>query len=278
MLKLEQLESMDNLVSLVKTLQMIIGNDDMAITVTDKEKLIAYIPGRTIKLPVNIGMKLNPRWGVAQAMQKREVIRQIMPKEVLGIVYRAICTPVQDNDGKVVGCVGISMSIDRQHQLMEMADILSESLSEIGKGVEDIAANAQDLAKSNIDVTNSAVKTKQEIMNTQKVLDIIKGISQRSNMLGINAAIESAKAGEYGRGFSVVADEIRKMSSGSHEAVKDVQSILLTSMHNVEKIVQEIEHNSLGIQHQAAAVEQINASIEELTAMSSTLASLSKQL
>lgn len=160
---------------------------------------------------------------------------------------------------------------------MEMADTLSVSLSEISNGVEDIAINAQDLAKSNVEVSDSASQTQTEINETHKVLDIIKDIAQRSNMLGINAAIESAKAGEAGRGFSVVADEIRKISNGSQDAVKEVQKILLSSIGNVSRIVGEIENNSLDIQQQAAAVEQINASIQELTAISNTLATISRE-
>lgn len=200
-----------------------------------------------------------------------------MPETVYGITYRSICTPIMDSDGNAVGSIGFNVSLDRQQKLMEMADTLSESLKEISKGVEEISKNAQELSESNGSVTDSATKVQSDMKETHKVMDIVKDIAQRSNMLGINAAIESAKAGEFGRGFGVVADEIRKLSSGSQNAIKDVQLILSNTTKSVRGIVDDVIRNSSGVQQQAAAVEEINASIEELTAISDMLATYSKE-
>ncbi|KOA18272.1 putative sensory transducer protein YfmS [Clostridium homopropionicum DSM 5847] len=278
MISLEQIGSLDNIVKVSNVFKTIFGDEDIAITISDREKLIQYIPGKSIIFPTKIGDLLKPEWAIAKAMENKKRMVIEMPKEIFSFVYRATSTPIVDKKGQVVGCIATAVSLDRKYKLMEMAETLSKSLSEISKSIEDIASNAQELAKSNIEATDSAVKTGSQINETHKVLDIIKGIAQRSNMLGLNAAIESAKAGEAGRGFSVVADEIRKLSSGSQDAVKDVQKILMTSMKNVGSIVNEIESNSLSIQQQAAAAEQINASVEELTAISNTLASLSREL
>lgn len=278
MIRLDQIGTLENIINLSNVLKTILGDEDIAITISDREKLIHYIPGKSIKFPLKIGDLLDPEWAISKAMKNKKRMVVEMPKEIFSFVYRATSTPIVDDKEQIVGCIATSVSLKRKYQLMEMAETLSESLSEISKGIEDIAKNAQDLAKTNIEVTDSAAKTKSDINETHKVLDIIKAIARRSNMLGLNAAIESAKAGEAGRGFSVVSDEIRKLSSGSQDAVKDVQKILMTSVENVGKIVDEIEHNSLGVQQQAAAVEEINASVEELTEVLNTLNSLSHEL
>lgn len=277
MIRLEEIGSLENLASLIKIIQVIIGNDDILIVVSDTEKVIEYFQGGSFQLPGEVGMKLDKRWGISKAMQKKESIITIMPETVYGITYRSICTPIMDSDGNAVGSIGFNVSLDRQQKLMEMADTLSESLKEISKGVEEISKNAQELSESNGSVTDSATKVQSDMKETHKVMDIVKDIAQRSNMLGINAAIESAKAGEFGRGFGVVADEIRKLSSGSQNAIKDVQLILSNTTKSVRGIVDDVIRNSSGVQQQAAAVEEINASIEELTAISDMLATYSKE-
>ncbi|MHC1749198.1 MAG: methyl-accepting chemotaxis protein [Cellulosilyticaceae bacterium] len=68
----------------------------------------------------------------------------------------------------------------------------------------------------------------EEASNISQILDIIKGISNQTNLLSLNAAIEAARAGEAGRGFAVVADEVRKLSSQTQEAISTIQATLTT--------------------------------------------------
>ena len=131
MIRLNQIGSLENFQMFVRLLQTIMGNEDLTITVCDQEKLIEYIPGKAIPLPVKTGMELDERWGISKAMKKRKIIDVIVPKDVLGVVYRAVCTPILNEEGTAVGCIGITSSLDRQHQLMEMAENISTSLSEV---------------------------------------------------------------------------------------------------------------------------------------------------
>jgi methyl-accepting chemotaxis protein len=113
---------------------------------------------------------------------------------------------------------------------------------------------------------------------TDEVLNFIKEISSQTNLLGLNAAIEAARAGENGRGFGVVAEEIRKLSKGSAEAVKGVHDILQKIVKSVNKISKEIGDTSEATEEQAAATEQINASVEELNSISEIMVHIGKKL
>jgi len=116
---------------------------------------------------------------------------------------------------------------------------------------------------------------------TEQINDVsafIKEIADETKMLGLNAAIEAARAGDAGRGFGVVAEEIRKLSDQSKSTVPKITELT----NNIKIKVEEASRKSLislsATQEQAAATEEITASLEEIFAMSEELAKIAQQL
>ena len=103
------------------------------------------------------------------------------------------------------------------------------------------------------------------------ILEFIKQIAEETKMLGLNAAIEAARAGEAGRGFGVVAEEIRKLSDESKETVTKIH--VLTGEIKT-KIGETIKNSNVTLhssQEQAAATEEITAQVEELNGVAEEL-------
>jgi hypothetical protein len=277
MINLSNIKSLVDLVNFGEVIGDLM-DDDIAVSISDTEKILKYYPGRNLILPISDGMILPNGSALKSSMVKNKSINDIIPKSVYGISFRSICNPIINEKGKVIGGISVARSLEIQSELIESAENLTSSLIEISESVTDVANNAQMLAESHYKVMDSVKEANNAMKETDEVLNFIKEISSQTNLLGLNAAIEAARAGENGKGFGVVAEEIRKLSKNSSEAVKGVHDILQKIVKSVDKISREIKDTSEATEEQAAATEQINASIEELNSISEMMVHIGKKL
>ncbi|WP_425474353.1 methyl-accepting chemotaxis protein [Sporomusa termitida] len=202
----------------------------------------------------------------------------VIPKEVVGIDVRSVDVPVKDNQGQVIGTIGIAKSLNRQREVYNLANSLSASLRQITDGISHVAAGIQDLVTSNKELLQYTDEAKHDTKDTDEVVAFIKNVAGQTNLLGLNAAIEAARAGELGRGFSVVAGEIRKLSSSSNESISQINAILQRVQSQVGLIGQGIHKANAVVEEQAAAIQEITASIQELNAAAGILENMAEKL
>ncbi len=103
--------------------------------------------------------------------------------------------------------------------------------------VEDLSAHVTQTAQA-------MVKLEDEAKNVTSVIDVIRGVAEQTNLLALNAAIEAARAGEQGRGFAVVADEVRTLASRTQQSTADIQGML-------GKLQQGVQHAVAGMNESA---------------------------
>lgn len=158
-----------------------------------------------------------------------------------------------------------------QLRLSSMSQTLSDNFSQI-------SATMQELSASSVNVTDNQHKLSDEIINVKKIsieintiLDSIKSIADETKMLGLNAAIEAARAGEAGRGFGVVATEIRTLSQNSKETALKVMELTSKIQESVNKTIDTSNATLQTTEQQSAAIEEVTSNLLEVTNLADEL-------
>lgn len=252
--------------------------DEVAFSITDRDKYLKTVYSKKIRGSVGKGDALPHGSAASEAMKQGCAVTKIIPKEALGVEIRSTDIPVKDDAGTIVGTIGVARSLDRQQEVSQLANSVSQAMKQISTGINQVSCGVQELAIANKELLQHTNETKNDTKHTDEVIVFIRNIADQTNLLGLNAAIEAARAGEMGRGFGVVADEIRKLSSSSSESIKQINDILSRIQYRVSNIATGIDKSNLIFTDQTAALQEINASVQELNATASILDDLAKKL
>jgi twitching motility protein PilJ len=159
----------------------------------------------------------------------------------------------------------------------ESALVARQSLEAAQKGaraVENSISGMNDI-RQQIQETSKRIKrlgeSSQEI---GEIVELISDITEQTNVLALNAAIQAASAGEAGRGFSVVAEEVQRLAERSAEATKQIAAIVKTIQADTSDAVQAMEHSTQGVVEGAKLSDAAGQALTEISSVSTSLAGL----
>ncbi len=184
----------------------------------------------------------------------------------------------EDDSNELVATFGFTTPKKNAANIREMSSQLEGGLSGIAAAIQQLAASSATI-HANQEILNDSIKEIEEVSDEiNEVSAFIKQIADETKMLGLNAAIEAARAGEVGRGFGVVAQEIRKLSDQSKGTVPKIKQLTDSIKQKVNEASDKSKGSLYSSQEQAAATEEITASIEEITSLSEELSNISKRI
>ena len=147
---------------------------------------------------------------------------------------------------------------------MEKVKVASEISTSSRQVVNDSVKNVSNLSASISNANDVISSLAKESQNIIAVLDVIRGIAEQTNLLALNAAIEAARAGEQGRGFAVVADEVRTLASRTQQSTENINEMLSRLEHSVNDAVSAIERGASEVDSVVAVSEQLARAFDQV--------------
>ncbi|WP_162551312.1 methyl-accepting chemotaxis protein [Paenibacillus tepidiphilus] len=249
--------------------------EDAALVLADTDKVLAYLPGKHIDLKVPVGMPIEKFKGTVSyiAFETGTVQREERGAEVFGVSYLSSAVPVIE-DGEVTGVISAMVSNHRTAILQDGAQELSSLVEEMTATSEEVTRSALGITEHLDDLLSRSSAMVREIESSFEILSSVRQIADQSHMLGLNAAIEAARAGDSGRGFGVVATEIRKLAGNSHELVKNIQSQLSGMRQGMLQMDQSLKEIMDFAQHQGQSMQELSRAFEHVASTANNLSNL----
>jgi hypothetical protein len=246
-------------------------SEDVGISITRNGKYAMYIPGKSLDLKTPVGEEVLTG-GTKQALETGNRVVRVISREksAFGIPYVACATPLKDGD-VVVGCVTTTQSINSLERVSTVSGELAASSEELTAGMQELSSHATEVVRTCDNLENLGKSLSGVAKQTDEVVAFIRNIASQTNLLGLNAAIEAARVGDAGRGFGVVAEEVRKLATVSSESANRIAG----SLDNMHKAIDDLAQEITTI---AQIIDGQHNSIGEMASASETLATMAVKL
>lgn len=267
--------TIDNYVRLAPCISELLN---VGVFVSDCEKIVYYKPSKTFDLKMQTGLPVKPGMAAFQAIQERRRVVMRKDHSLSGKPFVTAVIPIINDQNNILGTIAITETVERQDRLKSMALKLSREINVLASTAQEISASTEEISAVSVRMANSFQQSQIRVAETDQVIKMVKDISAQTNLLGLNAAIEAARVGDQGRGFGVVAQEIRKLAATSTESIQKIDAIIndvksdsyqaVCQMNEVRDMVSKIAEAAVNV---AGAIQEAGLLAQQLDKMAEDL-------
>jgi len=251
---------------------------DIGISITREGKYVKYVPGKSLNLNTPVGEPVL-KGGTKQALETGKRVVKVISREksAFGIPYVACATPLKDGT-EVVGCITTTQSVNSMERVAVFSGDVAASSEELTAGMQELAGRSSEVENACGQLENLGENLMAAAKQTDEIVAFIRKVASQTNLLGLNAAIEAARVGEAGRGFSVVAEEVRKLAVDSSDAADKIATSLGSMNNTIKTLSQEITKIDEVIAGQNSSIGEMAKASENLASTAVNLSEVAQEM
>ena len=276
----EEQKILDHFMYLAPILNSLVFTDIAAGVFDCEGKCLNYTPSKRLDLKIRPGEMLKQGSLTYQSIcEGRRTARKFSKEESLyGQAYISLAIPILNENNEIVGGFSIAEPTERVDRLQEMASHLTDNISTLASTTQQISVQTEEISGISRVMTQKAVDSSTKAKEADQIIGLIKMVARQTNLLGLNAAIEAARVGEHGRGFGVVAVEIRNLAGTIGVSIQKIEHIIKTIQENSDDAANNLMQIDNAISEIASAIVNVASAVQQTNGMAVQLETMAGQL
>lgn len=242
-----------------------IVNEDINIGIMNSNEYILTVDGKTIISNQKAGDKNSyDEFALTTIREKKQISFEDV-SDRFPFPVEVTFSPVLEKDGSATDVlIAMVKNIAKRKKIDDVSREIGKSFEQANKAISEFAEDSQNLLENINDILRYTGNTQAKLGQIDSLIKGIKEIAQQTNILAINAGIEAIHAGTAGRGFSVIAKEMGKLSKSSDEAAEMANGALTEIKEAVQTINSNIDKIDCYCDNQVASTREVSATFNEI--------------